>query len=170
MVGPTRTARAYPTMASHLRPVVTTRRGTRLMLLLLGCRSDGTCDAPQAFDLAQHVDQSFFRLRASLGEGNSPLAKPDVQDRSELRFQPAFVAIPSAREAHYQPVAVGLDGGHARGARHQLDAQRVKKVANRRRRLAEAVSQIPLRRLEALLVLHRRQVVIDLQPQFLVSQ
>src|SRR2546428_757501 len=131
MVGPTRTARAYPTMASHLRPVVTTRRGTRLMLLLLGCRSDGNCDAPQAFDLAQHVDQSFFPLRASLREGNSHLAKPDVQDRSELRFQPAFVAIPSTREAHYQPVAVGLDGGHARGSRHQLDPQSLLKPCPR---------------------------------------
>src|SRR2546429_188701 len=130
MVGPTRTARAYPTMASHLRPVVTTWRGTRLMLLLLGCRSDSNGDAPQAFDLAQDVDQPLLPLRPGLREGNSHLAKPDIEDRSELRFQPALVAIPSSREAHHQPVAVGLDGGHARrrqsrrAARCQADCRR----------------------------------------------
>src|SRR3989454_2623885 len=167
MVGPTRTARAYPTMASHLRPVVTTWRGTRLMLLLPGGRSDGNRDAPQAFDLAQHVDQPLLPLRAGLREGNSHLAKPDIEDRSELRFQPALIAVPSTRQAHHQPVAVGLDGGHASGARHQLDPHRVKKDADRRGRLAKAVRQIALRRLQALLILDRRQVAIDLPPDLL---
>src|SRR5438552_14553614 len=156
MVGPTRTARAYPTMASHLRPVVTTWRGTRLMLLLPVGRLDGDCHPPQPFDLAQDVDQSLFPLRAGLSQRDPHLAKPNVEYRSELRFQPALVSIPSGGKARHQPIAVGLDGGHAGGAGHQLDAQRIKKASHRRRRLAKAISPDALRRFQALLVLHRR--------------
>src|SRR2546423_1502851 len=107
MVGPTRTARAYPMMASHLRPVVTTWRDTRLILLLPDRRLARYRHAAQPLDLAQDVDQPLLPLRAGLSKGDPDLAEPDVKDRAELRLEPALVAIPAGRQAHHQPVAVG---------------------------------------------------------------
>src|ERR671935_153563 len=54
------------------------------------------------------------------------------------------------------------------GARQQLHAQRIKKVAYGGRRPAKAVQQIALSRLQSLLILDRGKIVIQLQAQLLV--
>src|SRR5229473_3729429 len=64
---------------------------------------DSQRDSSEPFDLAQHVDQALFPLRSGLGERDPDLAESHVEDRAELRFEPALVAIPTRRQPHDEP-------------------------------------------------------------------
>jgi len=59
-------------------------------------RSAGRHGQPaQTVDLSEDVGQTLLPLRAGLGQGDADLAVPDIQERTELRFQPAFVTVPA---------------------------------------------------------------------------
>src|SRR5438309_9760701 len=90
-------------MASHLRPVLKTRRGGTEIIL------NRNRDSSEAFDLAQDLDQALLPLRAGLGHREPHLPEAHVEDRAELRLEASLVAIPACRQSHHQQFTVRFD-------------------------------------------------------------